>query len=117
MGVAVMMDFSTFITQLDQVLARESVPSTDVVYVPVTFSTHDQHLSIALNTFQTSFNQGANAYDVASILDRIRMLVGVELAERPRSRWPTDRPTTNLTITPYKVVRVIPVDMHQYRVN
>lgn len=110
-------EFSDFIDQLDDTLARESLPATDLVYVPVTLSYHDNRLHVAINMLQTSFNQGNNLFGAADILDRIRMLVGLELADRPRSRWPTKTTTQNLTITPHKVVRVIPVDMHAYQVD
>ena len=106
-----------FMAQLDTTLAQEQLPSTDLVYVPVTFSFHDHHLHVAINMLQTSFNQGDNAFGVADILDRIRMLVGLELADRPQSRWPTKVTTQALTITPHKMVRVIPVDMHVYQVD
>ncbi|WP_308200404.1 hypothetical protein [Lactiplantibacillus paraplantarum] len=117
MGVTRMDQFTAFMAQLDTVLAQEQLPSTDLVYVPVTFSFHEQHLHVAINMLQTSFNQGDNAFGVPDILDRIRMLVGLELADRPQSRWPTKVTTQALTITPRKMVRVIPVDMQAYRAN
>ena len=110
-------EFTTFIAQLDQTLATEQLPAADLVYVPVTFSFHDQRLHVEINMLQTSFNQGNNAFGVTDILDRVRMLVGLELADRPRSHWPTRRTSQNITITPYKVVRVIPVDMQAYNVD
>jgi len=117
MGVAHMAEFTTFIAALDQTLAQEKLATTELVYVPVTFSYHDQHLQVEINMLQTSFNQGDNVFAVPDILDRIRMLVGLELADRPKSHWPRQSSTKNLTITPHKVVRVIPVDMSVYQVD
>ena len=117
MGVVRMDKFTTFIATLDQTLAQETCSSTALVYVPVTFSYRDRHLQVEINMLQTSFNQGDNAYAVPDILDRIRMLVGLELADRPQSRWPRQSSTKNLTITPHKVVRIIPVDMSVYQVD
>ncbi|MFC6181786.1 hypothetical protein [Lactiplantibacillus daowaiensis] len=108
--------FTLFIQQLDQTLAQESQP-IDGVLVPVTFSLRQQHLQVALPTLQTSFNQGANDFGVPDILDRIRQLVGVELADQPVTQWPRQATTKNITVTPHKVVRVIPVDMQAYRVD
>lgn len=117
LGVAQMDKFTTFIAQLDQTLATENLPTTNLVYVPVTFSFHDQRLHVEINMLQTSFNQGDNSFGVADILDRVRMLIGLELADRPHSHWPTRRATRDLTITPRKVVRIIPVDMQRYNVD
>ncbi|RRK10723.1 hypothetical protein D1831_05975 [Lactiplantibacillus garii] len=109
--------FTTFIAQLDQTLAAEPATTHELVYVPVTFSFHDQRLHVEINTLQTSFDQGDNAFGVQDILDRVRMLVGLELADRAHSHWPTKTTTRNLTITPHKVVRIIPVDMQRYHVE
>lgn len=117
MGVTCMDQFTTFMAQLDATLAQEQLAPAELVFVPVTFSFHDQHLHVAINMLQTSFNQGDNAFGVADILDRIRMLVGIELADRPQSRWPRKTTTQAMTITPHKMVRVIPVDMQAYRVG
>ncbi|WP_321160421.1 hypothetical protein [Lactiplantibacillus plantarum] len=117
MGVTQMDQFTVFMAQLDKTLAQEQLSSTDLVYVPVTFSFHNQRLQVAINMLQTSFNQGNNVFGVPDILDRIRMLVGLELADRPQSRWPTKITTQQLTITPHKMVRVILVDMRAYQVE
>ena len=105
--------FTAFMAQLDKTLAQEQLSSTDLVYVPVTFSFHNQRLQVAINMLQTSYN----VFGVPDILDRIRMLVSLELADRPQSRWPTKITTQQLTITPHKMVRVIPVDMRAYQVE
>ncbi|VDG32179.1 hypothetical protein [Lactobacillus pentosus] [Lactiplantibacillus mudanjiangensis] len=107
--------FTTFIQQLDQTLAQSQVTPT-TVYVPVTFSWQQQHLQVEMPSLRTSFNQGANAFGVADILDRIRQLVGIELMEKPQSQWPRHATAKALTITIHKVVRVIPVDMQVYGV-
>lgn len=117
MGVVSMNQFTTFIAQLDQVLAAQPATTHEVVYVPVTFSFASHRLHVEIRMLQTSFNQGDNAFGVADILDRIRMLIGLELADRPHDQWPLTTTTKNRTITPYKVVRVIPVDMEAYRVE
>ena len=117
MGVSDMDKFTDFIATLDQTLATEKLPTKALVYVPVTFSFHEGRLQIEINMLRTSFNQGDNAFGVPDILDRIRMLIGLELADRPQSRWPTNSTTKALTITPHKVVRVIPVDMSVYQVD
>jgi len=109
--------FITFMTQLDAALAQEQLSTSQLVYVPVTFSFHDQHLQVEISMLQTSFNQGDNAFGVTDILDRIRMLIGLELADRPTASWPTQVKTSALTITPHKMVRVIPVDMQAYHVK
>ncbi|AVK61343.1 hypothetical protein C5Z25_05975 [Lactobacillus sp. CBA3605] len=110
-------EFTTFITTLDQTLAQASPQSTEMVEVPVTFIFREHHLQVEMTTLQTSFNQGDNAFAVPDILDRIRMLVGLELADRPKAEWPQSATTKNLTISPHKVVRLIPVDMQAYRVD
>jgi len=117
MGVELMDQFTTFMTQLDVALTQEQLSTSQLVYVPVTFSFHDQRLQVEISMLQTSFNQGNNAFGVTDILDRIRMLVGLELADRPISSWPTQAKTAALTITPHKMVRVIPVDMQAYHVK
>jgi len=109
--------FTAFIAALDQTLAQSPVASADLVQVPVTFSFQQQHLQVELTTLRTSFNQGANDFGVADILDRIRSLVALELADVPATQWPRQTTTKSMTITPHKVVRVIPVDMQAYQVN
>ncbi|WP_048000895.1 hypothetical protein [Lactiplantibacillus herbarum] len=109
--------FAAFMAQLDTTLAQEQLSTSQLVYVPVTFSFHDHRLQVEINMLQTSFNQGNNAFGVTDILDRIRMLVGLELADLPASKWPTRAATQAITITPHKMVRVIPVDMQTYQVN
>lgn len=110
-------EFSHFIDELDHTLRTETVSGADVVFIPTTFSCHDHHLQVELTMLQTSLNQGDNAYGATDILTRIRELVGIELADRPRASWPRQSTTRNVTITPHKVVRVIPVDMTRYGVK
>jgi len=116
MEVVMLTQFTAFIESLDDTLAQEKLSPANLVQVPVTFSFQHQRLQVELTTLQTSFNQGSNDFGVADILDRIRSLVGVELADVPEKRWPRTTITKPMTITPYKVVRVIPVDMQDYQV-
>ena len=67
MGVTQMDQFTAFMAQLDKTLAQEQLSSTDLVYVPVTFSFHNQRLQVAINMLQTSFNQGNNVFGVPDV--------------------------------------------------